>query len=94
MSRGVDVAPAPEKNPGRTSFDLDQKQAKVLAKFKPGDVVEVRVIVKITDLSLREPYEAVDAKYVGHFSGEIDDISLAKSDKNIFAEFAKDDMSQ
>ena len=86
--------PSPEKNPARVSLDLEPEHVKQLKNLKPGAMVEIVMVVKMTDFSMREPYGESEKKYVGHMSGEIDQMKMAKHSSNIFAELAKSDMSE
>lgn len=88
------VAPAPDKNPARVDFDLDEQEVKSVSGMKPGTVVQVTMVMNITDISMREPYETSGKKYVGHIAGEIIDVAIKKHSKNVFAELAQSDMAE
>lgn len=88
------VAPSPDKNPPKVTLDLDEEHVKSIGALKPGAMVKVVLVMEVTDISMREPYQSSGKKYVGSLSGEIDDMQITLDTKNVFAELAKSDMDE
>jgi hypothetical protein len=86
------TAVAPETNPPRVMLDLEPEHIKVLKDVKPGTMVQVILVMRVTSISMREPYGDSEKKYVGSLDGEIDEMKIEKHSKNFFAQLAKNDV--
>ena len=81
----------PEKQAPNASFELNKEWAGKVRSFKPGQLVKILVVAKISEVNLRTPYDPDEKGFVGNLRVEAEDFKIDLSQKNEIAELFEDD---
>lgn len=71
--------------------ELDKDQAKQAKGFKPGQMVKMTLVGKITSLSFRTPTDPEEGGFEGNVSVEMTQMDIGLSQKNAIAELLDED---